>query len=139
MQNGMAWRRAVIGALVLLAAGCASQTAPPPAPRAVVENDQYSALKTSYLAANPDARLGRVAAVLPDQNRLAVADMPVADFRRGDVLSIVDAKFNPVADGTVVDMDSDMLYVQYTQAAGITQPPAAGDLAIRAEPPPRAQ
>jgi len=137
MQHRMAWRMAAIGALVLLAAGCAS--APPAGPRPMVQGDEYTALKNSYLAANPDAQVGRVAAVLPDQNRLAVADMPVSEFRKGDILSIVDAKLNPIADGTVVDVDSDMLYVQYTQAAGSAQPPAAGDLAIRAEAPSRAQ
>jgi hypothetical protein len=124
---------AILGA-VLWAAGCASEPKPAPRPVPVAAMDQYTVIKTAYLQANPDARVGRVAAVLPDQARLAVADVPVSDFHRGDILSVVDAKLNPLATGSVVDMDSDMLYLQYTPVAGSSRAPLAGDLAVRAAP-----
>jgi hypothetical protein len=99
----------------------------------------YNALKTAYLAANPDARIGRVAAVLPGEQRLAVSDIPINEFRKGDVLSVVDANLNPIADGSVVDSDADLIYVHYEPVTVGSPQPIVGELAIRAEAPQRAQ
>src|ERR1700722_17504423 len=115
--------------------GCASSHAPkqasaPPAYTTLSDSD-YAALKARYLAANPDARLGRVAAVLPDQKRLAVADLPSADFHKGDVLSVVDGDLNLLADGSVVEIDPDLIYVTYEPATVGSRSPVVGDIAIR--------
>jgi hypothetical protein len=121
---------------VLLAAGCASAPPAPPA-KVPLNDDSYSSIKSVYLGANPNARVGRVAAVLAGENRLSVGDVNLSDFRKGDVISVVDERLNPIADGTVVDIDSDYLYVQYQLAGTSGRSPAAGDLAIRAEAPTR--
>jgi len=129
------WGVVGAGSILLAMAGCAAP-APKPvvaaAPPPTVSADDYSAVKAAYLAANPNARVGRVEAVLPDQQRVAVGDVTVGDFNKGDILSIVDAKMNVLADGTVVDKDSDLLYVKYSPVAG-SAAPVAGDLAIRAQ------
>jgi len=127
---------------ILLAAGCAHQTAPPQAAVAVtptISADAFSSLKAAYLAANPDARLGRVAAVLPNIKRVAVSDVTTADFKKGDILSLVDQNFNVLANGTVFEIDSDWVYVQYEPATIGSRPPVAGDMAVRAEKPDRSQ
>src|SRR5580658_3437405 len=88
---------------VAMLAGCA--TAPPP-PAATSSSTglsptDYDSFKNMYLSTNPDARVGRVEAVLPDEHRLAVGDIPTSDFQVGDVVSIVDGSLNVVADGRV--------------------------------------
>jgi hypothetical protein len=132
-------RAMALAAILMGVAGCATSKAPPQAPPAIIQADDYNALKTAYLSAVPDARVGRVAAVLPAEQRLAVGDIPVADFHKGDVISVVDAKLNAIADGTVVDLDADMLYVHYDPVTVGSPQPLVGDLAIRAEAPPRPQ
>ena len=122
--------------IVLAAAGCKSTAAPPqavvPTPT-TLSSDDYNALKAAYLKANPRARVGLVSAVLPLQNRAAISDIPTGDFKKGDVISIVDGRFVPLADGTVVAIDPDLLYVDYLPAPGATRPPAAGDIAVKAQ------
>jgi hypothetical protein len=132
------WRTVIGTAMALvLAAGCASN-APKPAPNpASISEDTYGTIKSSYLSANPNARVGRVAAVLAGSNRLSVTDVPLADFRKGDVLSVVDGKLNPIANGAVVEIDSDYLYVDFEPASATSRSPQAGDMAIRAETPTR--
>jgi hypothetical protein len=128
-------------AVILLVGGCATQPAPPPekiitTPRA---EPKYSDLKAAYLNANPDARIGRVDAVLADQSRLAVSDIDPKDFRVGDPLIIVNRDFDIVADATVTDVSDNMLFASYTRpSTGGGGAPATGDMAIRAEQPDRA-
>jgi hypothetical protein len=128
-------------AVVLLACGCATQSAPPPekiitTPRA---EPRYADLKAAYLNANPDARIGRVDAVLAAQSRLAVSDVSVGDFQVGDPLIIVNRDFDIVADATVTDVRNDTLFASYTRpTTGGGGAPAVGDMAIRAEQPERA-
>jgi hypothetical protein len=120
-----------------LAVGCSSSQAPPQAkplpPQPVLGSDDYASLKSSYLSANPDAHVGRVEAVLPNEPRLAISDIGPADFRPGDVLSIVDSQLNPVADAVVTSADTDYLYVRYVPVVVSSPAPVVGDLAIRAE------
>jgi len=42
---------------------------------------------------------------------------------------------NPIADGSVVDLDADLLYVHYDPVTVGSPQPAVGDLAIRAQAP----
>jgi len=126
--------------VLLLAAGCASSSAPATTqPSASLNNDEYGAVKSAYLAANPDARVGRVAAVLAAEGRASVEDIPVVDFRAGDVLSIVDGKLNPIANATVEELDADYLYIHFVPLTATSPAPVVGDMVIRAESPGRAQ
>jgi hypothetical protein len=126
--------------LVLVAAGCAANKPPPVAqmPQTVTLGDNdYAAIKKAYLDANPDARVGRVIAVLPNEKRLTANDVPFADFKAGDIISIVDGQLNLIADGTVLEVQPDQLYVSYVPATVGSRDPAAGDLLIRAQTPDR--
>jgi len=130
---------AMAGASLL---GC--QPPPPPPPPAVVippvlSFDQYRAVKAEYLRANPQASVGRVAAVLPEDSRLSANDLKTGDFARGDVVTIVDRDLNPVADGVVVDVDRDYVYVKYSAPVeGGGRTPLVGDILIRPGKPDRA-
>ena len=132
-------RLMVVGTTMALAfaAGCASEP-PKPAPKsAVLSEDSYASIKAAYLAANPNARVGRVDAVLPASRRLSVTDIPLADFKKGDVISVVDDKLNPIANGSVVETDATDLYVVYEPVSAASRTPTAGDMAVRAETPTR--
>lgn len=138
MRFCSAWRTVIGGAISLfLAAGCASHTPAPATQPAALNTDNYPAIKAAYLSANPNSRVGHVAAVLAGSNRLSVNDIPLGDFRKGDVVSIVDGQLNLIANGMVVDIDSDYLYVDFEPASATSRPPQPGDLAIRAETPTR--
>lgn len=144
--RGLAGAGVLAGCLLasgsLLASGC-QQPAPPPQTRPVppvvaMSPADYASLKAAYLKANPDARVGRVLDVLPSEKRLAVGDVPTGDFMKGDVVSVVDDKMALVADGMVVDVDPDILYVKYTTpTVGTNREPIKGDLAVRAATPDR--
>jgi hypothetical protein len=143
MRDGWArtlWRMGALTA-VLAAAGCAGSQPPPqaaaPPPSITLGDDDYQSFKTAYLAANPAASVGRVQAVLPGDQRLAVGDLNTGSFRKGDILSIVDEKLAPLADGTVVAVDKDLVYVRYEPVTVGSRAPTGGDLAIRAETPKR--
>jgi len=125
-------------AAILIAGGCAAQPVPKPTVvnPALVGRNGYADLKAAYLKANPDARVGRVAAVLANQNRAAIEDIPTGDFAVGDDLIIVDENFDIIADAAVTDAGTDLLFVRFTQPSG-GRDPVVGDLAIRPEPPDR--
>jgi len=124
----------------MLLAGCAEQPKPvasAPPPSGISPSD-YDNFKNMYLSTNPDARVGRVEAVLPDDHRLAVGDIPTSDFQVGDVVSILDGSLNVVADGKVVEVSDDLLYVKYYPPVNDgSQQPQPGELAVRAETPDR--
>lgn len=124
----------------MMAIGCAPPPPPPPpTPNGFIHAEEdFDSFKAAYQKANPDARIGRVTAVLTNEHRLSVGDISTADFARGDILTILDYAGDVLADGTVEDMDADTLYVQYTLSTTATfREPRAGDIAIRALPPDR--
>jgi len=123
-------------ALLLIAVGCASQPAaapPTPAASAAPALD-YSQIKAAYLKANPDARVGRVAAVMRDKSIAAIDDVAITDFAPGDDFVIVDNNLNVVADATVTDAGTDLLFVRYSSPTSGGRDPVVGDLAILPAP-----
>jgi len=126
----------------------ACQPAPPPPPPqttivappppAVMGDADYDRMKQMYTTANPNALVGRVEAVLPDEQRAAIGGLPTDQFRVGDVLSIIDADQKTVADATVVAVDSTLVYVEFmSPTLGGGRAPIKGDVAIRAMKPDR--
>jgi hypothetical protein len=129
-----------LATLASFAIGCTPPPPPPPSSGSVgvYSADDYNAFKARYLNANPDARVGRVMAVLTNEHRLSIGDIPTKDFSPGDVLTILDGTGNVLADGTVADLDADTLDVNYTlSTSGTFREPRAGDIAVRALPPSR--
>ncbi len=79
----------------------------------------------------PDALVGRVNAVLPDEHLALVADIPVKDFTIGQVLFFLGGDAVNVGNGVVVHISQDALHVRYSEPTAGSRPPAVGDLAVR--------
>jgi hypothetical protein len=113
-----------------LLAGC-QRVAPeepvvePPAPPRLDEDT-----RARYQKLYPDAHIGRVIATLPGDRLAAVGDVPVQQFRPGDVVTFVGAEGTLVS-GEVVAVMQDTLHVRYLEPAAGQRPPVVGDLAIR--------
>ncbi|HTW95285.1 MAG TPA: hypothetical protein VMD30_10850 [Tepidisphaeraceae bacterium] len=132
----------LLGALLLTGLFGCQPPPPPPAPAAIVppvlSHSEYETMKTTYTNANPQALVGRVEAVLPDSNRLAAGDLPTKVFRTGDVVNILNRDMTVIADGTVVGVDSDFVYIKYAPPVnGQWRVPMVGDIVIRPGQPDR--
>jgi hypothetical protein len=107
--------------------GCAnkskSQGAKLPPPSA----QDAAAVRERFLRANPQARVGIVAAVAPKTHLAAVGDVPLQDFAIGDVVTFIDAEEHPFNTGTVVNASSQYLHVQYETDR---RAPRVGELAV---------
>lgn len=79
----------------------------------------------------PNAKIGRVVEVLEEQRLASVADLPVQDFLKGDVLTFFGGEEEPLTSGVVVMILPDRLHVQYAAPAEGKRAPAPGDLVIR--------
>ena len=120
-------------ALCLLAAvlfgGCTSQKKEPEAklPPAPISDDALAA----YRKKHPEALIGRVVAVRPEDRLLAAGDIPVAEFKRGDAVIILGADQEQIATGDVVSMGNNWIHVHYEEAAVGQRAPKLGDLVVR--------
>jgi hypothetical protein len=127
-------RVVLFGALAAMLAGCAAKpktaTTPPPAS---VDSARQSAkdLQAAYQKTDPTARVGIVLAVKPELSLVAVGDVPVKDFKNGDILSFMDSSQQLVANGRVTDTDNNLLIVKYDVLPSGGRAPRTGDLAIR--------
>ncbi|HEV8606659.1 MAG TPA: hypothetical protein VGQ99_14890 [Tepidisphaeraceae bacterium] len=126
----MKWSRTVVVCLLGTIAwgGCTQKQPEPPAPQpAQVGDDVIAAFRKKH----PDAQIGRVIAVRPEDRLVAVGDMPVADFKRGDVVVFVSAGDEHSTGGEVVDIRKDTITVRYAEPTAGQRPPKAGDLMVR--------
>jgi hypothetical protein len=108
-------------------AGCQHKKAAPVplAPEAVQE------IRQSYMSVDPKARVGVVIAALPEKGLVAVGDVPVADFKEGDVVVFIDNHRQVIAAGKVVAKTADALHVSYDLAGAHGREPGVGDLAVK--------
>jgi hypothetical protein len=122
------------GAATIGLAGCAAKPKAPPAPAShvSVESARQSAseLQAAYQKSNPSARVGVVLAAKPESGLVAVGNIPVKDFKPGDVFSFMDASQQIVANGRVSDIDGNLLVIKYDLLPSGGRAPRAGDLAI---------
>lgn len=130
------------GILVLglvLAIGCRPKRQPaPPAPSPLeMARTRAEALRESYRAIDPKARVGMVISTRADFSLAAVGDVPISDFRVGDAISFIgsgeQANAQAMAHGTVTQIDTaaNLLIVRYEIAPSNGRAPQAGDLAVR--------
>jgi hypothetical protein len=116
----------LLGALLL--DGCAQskpQTAkPPPSP---IGDDVVAA----YQKKHPDALIGRVVAVRPEDRLLAAGDVPVAEFKPGDAVVILGSDQEQIATGDVISMGKSWIHVHYSEPSGGQPAPKLGDLVVR--------
>jgi hypothetical protein len=126
----MKWSRTVVVCLLAVIAwgGCTQKQPEAPKPQpAPVGDDVIVAFRTKH----PDALVGRVIAVRPEDRLVAVGDTPVTDFKRGDVVVFVSAGDEPPSGGEVVDIRKDTITVRYSEPTAGQRPPKAGDLMVR--------
>lgn len=120
------WASAMILAAAMIA-GCQQNkkpTTPQPVPVTAETRQRIQRLA-------PDAVIGQVIAILPEERLIAVGDLPIQDFKPGQVLSFIGGEPEPVGAGVVVSIVRDTLHVRYEPPPPGGRPPAVGDLAIR--------
>jgi hypothetical protein len=114
-------------AFVCTIGGCNSDTTM----NSPVDQQQYEEIRAEYQRHNPDARVGLVTAVLPDEHLASVGSVPVKDFSLGDIVSFIDADGDIIATGQVEAISNNRLNVRYTPPSE-GRNPIRGDLAVRA-------
>ena len=113
---------------VVLLSGCTPQKAQEPkAPNAPITDEAVAAYKKKH----PEALIGRVVAVRPEDRLLAAGDVPVADFKPGDAVVILGSAQEQIATGDVVSMGKNWIHVHYGEAAVGQRAPQVGDLVVR--------
>jgi len=85
----------------------------------------------AYQKKHPDALIGRVVAVRPEDRLLAAGDIPVADFKPGDAVVILGADQEQIGTGDVVSTGKSWVHVHYSEATSGQRPPSLGDLVVR--------
>jgi hypothetical protein len=92
-------------------------------------------MRQQFESGNPGSRVGVVQSVLQSPRRiLAVGDVPVGDFRRGDAMTIVgNPEGQVLTNGTVARIAGTALHVWYEEPRQGMREPRPGDLAIRFE------
>ena len=112
---------------VVLVSGCTRpkepETKAPPTP---IGNDVVAA----YQKKHPEALIGRVVAVRPEDRLLAAGEVPVGDFKNGDSVVILGSDQEQLATGNVVSMGKSWIHVHYNALEG-KPAPKLGDLVVR--------
>jgi hypothetical protein len=113
-------------------AGCTTEpppetpAPPPPAARPVSE------VRARFARLNPDVLTGLVVAARPADRLVAVGDIPVADFKPGDVITFFGATDEAaLGSGLVEEILKDTLHVRYPIPAEGHRAPTKGDIAVR--------
>ena len=111
---------------VVALGGCAQKQAEQPkAEPAPLSDDAVAA----YRRKHPDALIGRVVAIRPQDQLVSVGDVPVVDFRRGDAVTFLSGSDQQIGNGDVIDIMNERLIVRYAQGGG--REPRVGDLVVR--------
>jgi hypothetical protein len=121
----------------LLLAGCTPPPPPPPPPAAT--SFDISRLQSDLQRHDPGARAGSVTRVREDEKLAAISmasgeGSSKQDVKVNDPITFTDSFQNPVANGTVVSKDGDLLIVNYTPATG-GRAPKEGDIAVHLSSP----
>ena len=114
----------LLGAFLL--SGCARQQPPQakPAPTPIGGD-----VVAAYQKKHPDALIGRVVAVRPEDRLLAAGDLPVDQIKAGDAVVTLSSDQEQIATGDVMSMGKNWVHVRYSDTA--QRVPALGDLVVR--------
>ena len=80
---------------------------------------------------DPNAIVGYVTQTLPKERLAAIGQVPVNDFRLGQVLVFIDVRQNRLTTGVVRRITSEEIHVQYQPPPRDGREPRVGDLAVR--------
>jgi hypothetical protein len=125
-------RPVVLVALMVwpLACGCADRASrddfTPP-----LDVAQVNFIRNQIHRTDPAALVGVVTDTLHKQRLVAVGDVPVGDFRVGQVMIFIDARQQRLTSGVVKRITSNRLHVQYEPPPRDGRAPREGDLAVR--------
>ena len=127
-------RAAAIATLAAAAAlaGCQNkqqQAGPPIAPPATAETAQQ--IRQAFQQRDPSTLVGLVIATLPDADLAAVGDVPVNQFKNGDLVTFIDSNQAIIAVGNVVNTTADAVHVKYHPQGDVARAPREGDLAVK--------
>src|SRR6187397_417088 len=103
---------AVLTAGLLLQQGCAARK-PAPRPPSQPSLGASQLLRSELMRADPNARIGFVTQVLIDAQLVAVRDVPVEDFARGDTVNFLDGNGQPLTTGTVERVLNGAVHISY--------------------------
>lgn len=112
-----------------LVVGCQAKK-PAPAGPPPIDDATYSELRAAFDKAKPGSLVGRVVNVSPSELAAEIVDVPTASFKKGQVVLFIDAQQNPLASGTVFNVNENSVMVYYTPEEG-GRAPVVGDAAVR--------
>ena len=126
---------ALLLSAAMLIGGCAKKKETKPsddfaAPLPPPPTYTSEAMREALIQADQSLKVGQINSVDTRAQTAAVANVLQADFKAGDIMTIVDLTQAPVATGSVIAVGSDMVTVKYTIVAG-GRIPRDGDLAIK--------
>lgn len=113
--------------------GCAKKAPPPPAPPprvAPATTQDLESLRQSYLQHYPDSQVGVIVAARSEDKLVAVGQLDVSKMAVDQVVTLIDARQNPLATGRVVRIVDQTVHVLYDAPTG-PHAPAVGDLMVR--------
>lgn len=125
---------AAVATLAAVLVGCHHQqppAGPPVAPPATAET--VSQIRAAYQQRDPSSVVGLVIATLPDKNLAAVGDVPVNQFKSGDLVTFIDSNQSIIAVGTVVNTTTDAVHVKFQPQGEASRAPHEGDLAVKTQ------
>lgn len=108
--------------------GCATKKQPEAKPAPAPMSDDALA---AYRKKHPEALIGRVVAIRPEDRLLAAGDIPVSEFKHGDAVVILGSEQEQIATGDVVSMGNNWIHVHYGESATGARTPKLGDLVVR--------
>ncbi len=87
-------------------------------------------LRAVYAERDGNVVVGSVIGLLPEENLLAIGNVPVDRFFTGDNVSILDGNETTIAFARVVRRADGTVHASYTSQAN-ARPPVEGDLVVR--------
>jgi hypothetical protein len=115
----------VAGATIV---GCQSNR-PKPQPSTPITGEALNKLRSEFMQADQNAKLGSVDAVLPSQAYLTVGQINPSQFPVGTAVVIIDSNRQVIAEGNVVRTFEETVHVHYEAKSG-KRPPRVGDVAV---------
>ena len=120
---------ALLAAGLLLLPGCAKRGNDAPRARQPSSIAEAQRMRETLVRTDPTARVGIVAAALPDERLVAVTDVQADAFQKGDSVQFIDARGQVVGEGSVERVVNNVVHIRY--AAGGGRAPTVADLAVR--------
>lgn len=125
MMKLMAWM--LTGTLL---AGCANMKKQEPIASPVPTAENVASLRARYTTQFPSAKLGVLTAVLNDGDYATVSEIDPTGLKVGDILFVIDANENHLADAHVAQIANDKsLTITFTVKG--PRRPAVGDVAVK--------